>query len=107
MSGIAETPKEAYYAVVFTSQRTPGDDGYGDMADRMAELVARQPGFLGMEHARGDDGVGITVCYWRSLDDIAAWKAVEEHQLAQRYGRERWYASYRVRVARVEREYGS
>ncbi len=95
-----------YYAAIFTSRRAgSGDDGYAEMAERMEELVARQPGFLGMEHARGDDGVGITVCYWRSLDDIHAWKAVEEHQLAQRFGRERWYEAYRLRVARIEYEY--
>ena len=95
-----------YYAAIFSSRRAGNDDdGYAEMAARMEELVARQPGFLGMEHARDQDGVGITVCYWRSLEDIHAWKAVEEHQLAQRFGRERWYAAYHLRIARIEYEY--
>ncbi len=108
MSGIADTEgRGAYYAAIFTSQRAPSPgDGYDEMAARMEELAARQPGFLGLEHARGPDGVGITVSYWRSLEEMRAWKAVEEHRLAQRLGRERWYAAYHLRIARVEYEYG-
>jgi len=107
MSGIAKTPRAPYYAAIFTSRRAgePGD-GYAEMSERMEELAPAQPGFLGIEHARGEDGVGITVSYWRSLEDIRAWKAVDEHRNAQRLGRERWYAAYHVRVARVEYDYG-
>ncbi len=96
----------SYYAVIFTSRRTEGDDGYGDMSERMVELSARQPGFLGIESARGADGLGITVSYWRSLEDIRAWKAVAEHAEAQRRGRADWYQTYQVRVTRIEYEYG-
>lgn len=95
-----------YYAVIFTSHRTAGDDAaYGDMAARMVALAAEQPGFLGVESAR--DGVGITVSYWRDETSIAAWRRNAEHRLAQQAGRDRWYADYTVRVARVERAYGS
>lgn len=104
MSLIASTPKPPYYAVIFTSTRTEGDDGYGAMADRMLALASEQPGFLGVESARED--VGITVSYWESLEAIAEWKRNAEHRDAQQLGRDRWYAEFRVRVARVEREYG-
>lgn len=100
---IAPTPEPPYYAVIFTSLRTDGDQGYGAMADRMAELAAQQPGYLGAESAR--DGLGITVSYWRDLASIRAWKAHSEHLLAQQTGRNQWYADYRVRIARVERDY--
>lgn len=99
----AETPEPPYYAVIFTSLRTDGDQGYAETAGRMAELARQQPGFLGIESAR--DGLGITVSYWQSLDAIRAWKENAEHRLAQAHARD-WYASFRVRVARVEREYG-
>lgn len=102
---LANTPLPPYHAVVFTSLRTPGDNGYGAMAERMLELAAQQPGYLGVESARGADGVGITVSYWDSEDAIARWKRESEHQLAQLQGRGQWYAEYAVRVARVERDY--
>jgi heme-degrading monooxygenase HmoA len=101
---VAKTPRPPYYAVIFTSLRTEGDNGYGETAGRMDELVRQQPGFLGIESARS--GLGITVGYFRSLEDIAAWKKQVDHAEAQRRGRADWYSAYRVRIARVEREYG-
>ena len=103
---IAGTPEPPYFAVIFSSQRTEGDHGYGAMAERMLELAARQPGFLGVESARDAEGFGLTVSYWTDAAAIAAWKAEGEHAVAQRLGREQWYAAFRLRVCRVEREYG-
>ncbi|MBC9071990.1 antibiotic biosynthesis monooxygenase [Thauera sp. CAU 1555] len=102
----ATTPEPPYYAVVFSSRRTPGDHGYEQTAQRMVELAARQPGFLGVESARGEDGFGITVSYWASTEAIAAWKADMEHAAAQAKGRAQWYEHYELRIARVERAYG-
>tara|TARA_R110001583_G_scaffold194720_3_gene366664 strand:- start:213025 stop:213339 length:315 start_codon:yes stop_codon:yes gene_type:complete len=101
---IADTPSPPYYAVIFSSLRTEGDNGYGAMAERMLDLAAEQEGFLGAESAR--EGLGITVSYWSSLEAIRKWKQNAEHLDAQRLGRERWYSAFKVRVARVERDYG-
>jgi heme-degrading monooxygenase HmoA len=104
---LARTPEPPYYAVVFSSIRRPEpDDGYAQTADEMEALAATQPGYLGIESARGEDGLGISVSYWATLDAIAAWKAVADHRTAQRLGRERWYRAYELRVCRVERAYG-
>lgn len=104
MSLIANTPKPPYYAVIFTSHRTEGDSGYGQMAERMVELAAKQPGFLGVESARVD--VGITVSYWSDLESIRQWKANAEHQAAQKLGHDKWYSSFKTRISKVERDYG-
>ncbi len=101
----ARTPEPPYYAVIFTSTRTAIDEGYGAMADRMVELAARQPGFLGVESTRGADGLGVTVSYWASLESIAAWKSNAEHRVAQATGHRKWYEHFEARVARVERAY--
>jgi heme-degrading monooxygenase HmoA len=103
MSKPAQTPEPPYYAVIFTSTRTEGDDGYGDMSEKMVAMAAEQPGFLGVESARGEDGLGITVSYWESEEAIANWRANAEHRIAQSTGREKWYAEFVTRVARVER----
>ena len=105
-SPFAPRPEPPYYAVIFTSQRTTGDAGYGETADRMVALASQQPGFLGIESARGEDGVGITVSYWKTLEDIAAWKRHLEHTAVREQGRAQWYAAYELRVAKVERAYG-
>lgn len=105
-SGIAGAVGAGAFAVVFTSTRTPGDDGYAQTSDEMMSLAAAQPGFLGVESARGEDGLGITVSYWRDEESIRRWRAHADHVVAQRAGRERWYRAYMIRVCRVEREYG-
>jgi len=99
-------PPPPYYAVVFCTQRTELDgEGYQATAERMEELARRQAGFLGIESVRGADGRGITVSYWDSLDAIECWHAEAEHLVAQRLGRERWYAWFQLQVCRVERAY--
>jgi heme-degrading monooxygenase HmoA len=100
----AATPEPPYYAVIFTSQQV-NDAGYAETSNRMAELAQQQPGFLGIESARGADGIGITVSYWRDLESIANWKAQAEHRVAQGRGRSEWYGGYVTRIAKVERDY--
>ena len=103
MQTVAKTPTPPYYAVIFTSTRTDGDNNYGDAAKRMIELASKQPGFLGFESARQD--IGISVSYWASLESIKAWKENAEHRATQKKAKD-WYSSFCVRVCRVEREYG-
>lgn len=104
MSLIAHTPRPPYYAVIFTSTRTEGDNGYGETANRMIELAEQQEGFLGAESAREE--VGITVSYWSSLEAVKRWKANAEHIEARKNGRDHWYASFKIRISKVERDYG-
>lgn len=105
-SSFPQLPAPPYYAVIFTSQRTRDNNGYGAMADRMVELAALQPGFLGVESARDADGFGITVSYWSTLEAISAWRKDAEHRIAQEQGKRAWYEHYEVRITRVERAYG-
>jgi heme-degrading monooxygenase HmoA len=94
-----------YFAVIFTSQRSHDDAaGYAAMAERMSHLAAQQPGFLGEDSLRDENGLGITISYWASLESIAAWKADAEHRIAQELGQSKWYASFRLRTCRVERD---
>ena len=104
-TSFAKGLKAPYYAVIFSSLRTDGDNGYGAMGDRMVELAAQQPGYLGVESVRGADGFGITVSYWDSEQAIVNWKANAEHLEAQRKGWSDWYAHFELRVAKIERSY--
>jgi heme-degrading monooxygenase HmoA len=88
-------PQPLHYAVIFTSRRKPLDEGY-------TETAARQPGFLGVETARSEDGLGITISYWESLEAVAAWGTNAEHLIAQKYGREKWYEWFSLRIAAVQ-----
>lgn len=95
---------EPYYAVIFTSVQTENVEGYSEMAILMENLAKQQSGFLGIESARNE--IGITVSYWQDLESIKNWKANLEHLEAQKMGRKQWYSYYKVRICKVEREYG-
>ena len=100
---IADTPSPPYYAVIFTSVKKPGSEGYSEMAELMYTLAARQPGFLGVESAREE--IGITVSYWKDSESIRQWKQHTDHLIAQKRGRKQWYSHYKTRVCHVERDY--
>ena len=102
----AKLPAPPYYAVIFPSCRTGIDnEGYAAMAEAMVERAAKQPGFLGVESVRDVDGQGITVSYWADEESIKAWKSDAEHTQARKMGREKWYADFALRIAKVERVY--
>lgn len=92
-----------YYAVIFTSTRTEGDNGYAEMANAMEILAKTQDGFISIDSARND--VGITVSYWKTLEAIKNWKQQTDHLVAQKKGVQDWYSWYNVRICKVEREY--
>lgn len=100
---IAQTPEPPYYAVIFTSVRTEGDNGYSAMSDKMLELARQQDGFLGIESAREE--IGITVSYWRDENSIRKWKENMDHTFARQKGRKEWYSQFKVRISKVERDY--
>jgi heme-degrading monooxygenase HmoA len=104
-SRFSSTPEPPYFAVIFTSQRRDGDDGYEDMARRMFELALTQPGCFGAESARDASGFGLTVAYFATEAAIAQWRDHAEHRVAQELGRTKWYEHFELRVARVERAY--
>ena len=104
---ISKTLEPPYYAVIFTSIRSVGDaKSYWETMDLMMSLVTQQKGYLGMESARNGSGFGVTVSYWSDAEALQKWKEVAEHRVAQKNGQDKWYSAYRVRVCRVEREYG-
>ena len=94
---------DTYYTAIFTNQRSEaGADLYPMMSEKMVELAQKQPGFLGMESVRGDDGLGITVSYWESREAIATWGRHGDHIIAKEHGRQEFYLWYHIRIAKVE-----
>ncbi len=89
-----------HFAVIFISRLGEDTEGYQETARRMLELASAQPGFLGLESAREE--AGITVSFWKDRESIRQWRDQVEHRIAQRMGREKWYRSYEIHIARIE-----
>ena len=102
---IVTTPKPPYYAVIFTNKLSKDDKGYEAMATKMFNMALEQPGCLGAESTRDEQGIGITVSYWQDEQSLLNWKAVAQHRVAQKMGIAKWYSKYEVRIAKVERAY--
>ena len=102
----ANTPEPPYYVVVFTSQRTEVDEGYHEMNDSLYEDALKHDGYIGGESLRDENGFGVAVLYWRDMESIAKWGRYEKHLRAKEQGKEKWYSGYKVRIGKVEREYG-
>ena len=74
---IAETPPPPYVAVIFTSLRTDGDNGYAAMTAAMTAAAREQPGYLGIEAAREDGSFksGIpsefaAMCFYGAIEQL-------------------------------------
>ena len=72
---------------------------------RMDALVRTIPGFVDAKNYKSDDGDEISLVTFASRDALRAWREHPEHVLAQKAGREQFYASYQVQVCAVERAY--
>jgi heme-degrading monooxygenase HmoA len=93
-------------AVIFVAQRTSADEaGYQAAAAAMDRLAASQKGYVGIDSARGGDGLGITVSYWADEEAAIAWRNHPEHAAIRDAGRDRWYSHYSLHVAQVGRSY--
>lgn len=92
------------FVVIFRAQVRSLDAEYFRLATRMRELALAEFGCLEF-HAVTEGESEVALSYWPSEAAITAWKAHPEHLLAQKAGRERWYASYSVQVACITRDY--
>jgi len=98
-------PKDSI-AVIFCAQRSGAEEeDYQAAAAAMSDLAARQPGYLGEDHARSADGFGITVSYWSDDASARAWRDHPDHVRIRDQGRNKWYRAYSLHVTRVERSY--
>jgi heme-degrading monooxygenase HmoA len=93
---------------IFSStRRVDHRELYETWASKMDELVQTVPGYL--RHTTVSDEAthrAITVSYFDSLESLQQWREVQEHQNAQKLGRDHFYEEYRVDIAAVTRSYG-
>ena len=92
------------YVVIFRALIRELDEQYSATAARMRELALSEFGCLGF-HSVCEGLEEVALSYWPDEASIRAWKNHPEHLLAQQTGRERWYTSYSVEVAQVQRRY--
>lgn len=92
-------------AVIFTSKRTDYSEGYAAYNEKLEEIASSLPGFIQQDSAREENGLGISISYWKDEESARAFKQVPIHLEAQQKGRTHYYEWYDVKVATVDRHY--
>jgi len=97
-------------AVIFEADALPAaQDRYLQLAAQLKPLLADTPGFISIERFQSLSTAGkiLSLSWWENEEAVAGWKRNLMHQAAQKEGRESVFAFYRIRVARVLRDYAS
>lgn len=90
--------------VIFRAKIRALDNDYSTVAARMRELALSEFGCLEFQAVtEGKEEVALS--YWPDEESIRAWKTHPEHVLAQQLGKQKWYESYTVQIAHIDREY--
>ena len=77
---------------------------YDEMAAEMERLARASPGFLDVKAYKSDDGERLTLVWWQDAETLKGWATNARHLQAQRMGRAKWYAYYKIEVAEVVRD---
>jgi heme-degrading monooxygenase HmoA len=95
-------------AVIF--EFTPAEGRFPDYMALAAELKAdldRAEGFISLERFESitTPGKFVSLQFWRDEEAVRRWRNLRKHRDAQKKGRAGIFASYRLRIAAVERDY--
>lgn len=96
------------YAVIFeVKPKTEGKDEYMEIAAKIRQFLESQKGFISVERFQSlvEEGKVLSLSFWEDEPAIQDWRNVLEHRKGQQAGRERIFESYRIRVAKVTRDY--
>ena len=96
------------YAVIFEVEFNEGcQEEYLKLGAEMKELVVKYDGFISAERFSSlvKEGKVCSLSFWESEAAIVNWKQDIQHLLVQKKGKESLFKDYRIRVAKVERDY--
>ena len=96
-------------AVIFEVEPAEGmKDAYLEMAAQMRPLVEQIDGFISVERFQSLTNPGrlLSISFFRNEAALNEWRQLEAHRGAQKAGRNRMFADYRLRVVSVIRDYG-
>lgn len=95
-------------AVIFEVKPTAvGKEEYLKLAAGLKSFLERRQGFISIERFQSlvDEGKMLSLSFWTDEAAIETWRNVLEHRLAQQQGKSALFQSYRIRVAKVVRDY--
>lgn len=95
-------------AVIF--EFTPAEGRFPEYMELVGTLQAdleKADGFLSLERFESitTPGKFVSLQFWRDEEAVSKWRNLQKHRQAQAKGRAGIFASYRLRIAQVVRDY--
>jgi len=95
-------------AVIFEFTPSPGRfPDYMALVGQLKPELDKAEGFISLERFESitTPGKFVSLQFWRDEESVAKWRNVQKHREAQKQGRGGIFASYRLRIAGVIRDY--
>jgi heme-degrading monooxygenase HmoA len=95
-------------AVIFEFTPAPGRFAeYMDLVGQLKPELDQAEGFISLERFESIAAPGkfVSLQFWRDEESVRRWRNLQQHREAQRKGRGGIFASYRLRIAGVLRDY--
>lgn len=105
---IIYTMRKFMYAVIFEVKPIEaGKAEYLKFAASLRKSLENRPGFISIERFQSlvEEKKILSLSFWENEASIEAWRNAMDHRIAQRRGKDTLFESYRIRVARVIRDY--
>jgi len=96
------------FAVIFEVEPTAqGKAEYLEIASQIRDFLKDQKGFISIERFQSltKETKVLSLSFWEDEASIETWRKVLEHRSAQQKGRDALFSTYRIRVAKVVRDY--
>lgn len=96
------------YAVIFEVYPTKeGKEEYLKIASNLKEFLQNREGFISIERFQSlvNENKLLSLSFWEDEKSIEIWRNMFEHRMAQDKGNSSIFEDYRIRVAKVERDY--
>lgn len=96
------------YAVIFEVEINDGkQERYLDIAAKLKEQLVKMPGFISIERFESlvNEGKLVSLSFWEDEESLIRWKKNIDHLAAQKDGRDSIFKDYRIRIAKVQRDY--
>lgn len=96
------------YSVIFEVEIQEGKkDQYLEIAAHLKEQLVKMPGFISIERFESlvTEGKLLSLSFWKDENSLLNWKKNIDHMAAQKKGRASIFKDYRIRIAKVERDY--
>lgn len=96
------------FAVIFQVKPTElGKKEYLALAAELKKLLVKQNGCTSIERFQSlvEEGKILSLSFWQDEASIKNWRNMLDHRAAQKKGKYALFGSYRIRVAKVIRDY--